>query len=133
VVSAKHTKKGILRTRALWMSGLSSSHLEGVQQSSKYCALRIPTVQESFSTRVVNIGGKQDLIRSPQEDKCLVATENDRWRWHWDSITIYIHVKILFFFFFAKRRSFHLVEIHLIIHIWTRHSWHLNIHDKKIC
>ncbi len=42
MVSAKYTKKGILRTRVLWMSGLSISHLEGVQYSSKYCALRIP-------------------------------------------------------------------------------------------
>jgi hypothetical protein len=30
--------------------------------------LRIPPVQESSSTRVKNKGGKQDLIRSPQED-----------------------------------------------------------------
>ncbi len=29
---------------------------------------------------MVNNGGKQDLNRSPQEDKCLVGTENDRWR-----------------------------------------------------
>ena len=30
---------------------------------------------------MVNSRGKQDLNRSPQEDKCLVGTENDRWRW----------------------------------------------------
>ena len=29
---------------------------------------------------MVNSKGKQDLNRSPQEDKCLVGTENDRWR-----------------------------------------------------
>ncbi len=62
MLSAKYTKKGILRTRVLWKKALSISHLERVQYSSKYCALRILTVQESSSTRVVNKGGKQDFI-----------------------------------------------------------------------
>ncbi len=111
------------------MSGLSSSHLEGVQQSSKYCALRIPPVQESFSTRVVNSKGKQDLNRSPQEDKYL---ENDRWRCI-GKVLQAISLKVFIFFVCYKEVIFHLVQIHLIIYIQTCHSGHLNIHDQNIC
>jgi hypothetical protein len=68
VLSAKHTKKVILRTRVLWMRALSISHLEEVQKSSKYCAIRIPPVQESSSTRVVNKGGKQNSNRSSHQN-----------------------------------------------------------------
>ncbi len=63
---------GSTKVRALYIS-----HLEGVQQSSKYCAFRIPTVQESYSTRGVNKGGKLDLNRSSLEYLQYDITDGD--------------------------------------------------------
>ncbi len=65
---AKYTKKGILRTRVLWMKALSINHLEGVKKSGVFSVLTTPPVQQSSLPRVVYKGGKQDLIRSAQEN-----------------------------------------------------------------
>jgi hypothetical protein len=43
------------------------------------------------------------------------------------------NVKVFFFFFCNKEVIFHLVQIHLIIYIWTCHSGHVDIHDQNIC
>jgi hypothetical protein len=52
---------------------------------------------------VVNNGGKQDLIRSPQEDKCLVGSENDRWRCIGIVLEAISSEDLIFFLFATKR------------------------------
>jgi hypothetical protein len=54
---------------------------------------------------VVNSRGKQDLNRSPQEDKCLVGTENDRWRCI-GKVLQAISLKVFIFFCLLQRGHF---------------------------